>query len=40
MKLKGNEEYCPDEIESKELWSTIMISIHIRKIEGEKETCQ
>jgi hypothetical protein len=25
MRLKGNEKYCPKEIESKELWSTIMI---------------
>jgi hypothetical protein len=25
MKLRGNEEYCPEEIESKELWSTMMI---------------
>jgi hypothetical protein len=25
MKLKGNEKYCLGEIESKELWSTMMI---------------
>jgi hypothetical protein len=25
MRLKGNEEYCPKEIESKAFWSTMMI---------------
>jgi len=25
MRLKGNEEYCPKEIESKEFWSTMII---------------
>jgi len=25
MRLKGNEECCPEEIESKEFWSTMMI---------------
>jgi len=25
MRMRGNEEYCPKEIESKEFWSTMMI---------------
>jgi hypothetical protein len=25
MKLRGNEEYCPEEIESKKFWSTMII---------------
>jgi hypothetical protein len=25
MRLKGNEEYCPKDIDSKEFWSTIII---------------
>jgi hypothetical protein len=25
MRLRGNEKYCLEEIESKELWSTMMI---------------
>jgi hypothetical protein len=36
MKLKGNEEYCFEEILSKEIWSTLMISYPYEKIEKEK----
>jgi hypothetical protein len=25
MRLKGNEKYCPKEIESKKFWSTMII---------------
>jgi hypothetical protein len=31
MKLKGNEKYCLEKIESKELWSTMMISYPYKK---------
>jgi hypothetical protein len=31
MRLKGNEKYCPKEIESKEFWSTMMISNPYKK---------
>jgi hypothetical protein len=34
MRLRGNEKYCLEEIESKELWSTMMIS------DPKKRTCQ
>jgi len=42
MKLKGNEKYCLEEIESKELWFTMMILDPFKKIEGKKKTktCQ
>jgi hypothetical protein len=33
MKLGRNEKYCPEEIESKELWSTMIILNHIRNVE-------
>jgi hypothetical protein len=32
MRLRRNEEYCPKEIESKELWSTMMILDSYNKI--------
>jgi hypothetical protein len=31
MRLKGDEKYCPEEIESKELWSIMMISDPYKK---------
>jgi hypothetical protein len=37
MKLRGNEEYFPKEIESKKIWSTMIIKIHIRNIENIKK---
>lgn len=36
MTLKGNEEYCFEEILLKEFWSTLMISDPYEKIEKEK----
>ncbi len=41
MRLRGNEKYCLEEIESKELWSTMMILDPYKKNWGEKRrTCQ
>ncbi len=38
MRLRGNEEYSPKEIESKEFWSIMMIPNPYGKIwENEKE---
>ncbi len=37
MRLRGNEEYCPQEIESKELWSTMIILDPYKKYWGNKK---
>jgi hypothetical protein len=31
MRLRGSEKYCPEDIESKELWFTMMISDPYKK---------
>jgi hypothetical protein len=37
MRLRGNEKYCLKEIESKELWSRMMISNPYKKNWGKKK---